>query len=241
MAVELVSRIGDDASGRSLLANLDSSGIGRRGVSIAPGVSTADYVAVLTPEGELAFGLAAMTVFDDLTPDVLASQAAVFAGAGWAFADCNLPAASLVALTRRTLPRAPDRLAVDAVSVAKSERLLRRLDGIDLLFANCDEAAALAERRGLASTNPHDSATALLRAGAGACVVTLGAEGALAASADRIVLIPAVPTRVVDVTGAGDTLVAATLKALMAGATLPEAVAAGCRAAADAVARDGAG
>ena len=238
--MDLVSRIGDDEAGRTLLTALDTAGIGRRGVPLAAAAATAEYVAVLTPEGDLAFGLAAMAVFDGLTPQALARQAHLFAAADWVFADCNLPAASLLALAQRSLPGTRYRLAVDAVSVAKSERLPDRLDGIDLLFANRDEAAALAARHGLIGAAPRDCATALLRAGAGGCVVTLGAAGALAGSADGIVQVSAVPVRVVDVTGAGDALVAATLRGLMAGAALEVAVAAGCAAAADALGHDGA-
>ena len=238
--MDLVSRIGDDEAGRTLLAALDAAGIGRRGVPLAAAAATAEYAAVLTPEGDLAFGLAAMAIFDSLGPEALARQADLFAAADWVFADCNLPAASLLALAQRSLPGTRYRLAVDAVSVAKSERLPDRLDGIDLLFANRDEAAALAARHGLIGAAPRDCATALLRAGAGGCVVTLGAAGALAGSADGIVQVSAVPVRVVDVTGAGDALVAATLRGLMAGAALEVAVAAGCAAAAEALGHDGA-
>lgn len=240
VAVDLVSRVGDDGAGRAVLADLDAAGVGRRGVVVAPGEATADYVAVLTPEGELTLGLAAMAVLDRLVPDALEPQADILAAAGWVFADANLPAAALAALARRAGPGARYRLAVDAVSVAKSARLPDALHGVDLLFANRDEAATIAARHGIPAGSPSDHAATLLRAGAGAVVVTLGAEGALAASTEGIVAVPAVQARVVDVSGAGDALVAATLRALMDGTPLAGAVAAGCRAAAVAVGRAGA-
>ncbi|WP_281011226.1 PfkB family carbohydrate kinase [Lichenibacterium minor] len=260
VAVDLVSRVGDDAAGRALLAALDRSGIGRRGTAVAPGAATAEYVAVLAPDGELAFGLAAMAVLDGLTPGALASHADLLCAADWVFADCNLPGDALSALARRAFPGVRYRFAVDAVSVSKATRLPEPLDGIDLLFLNRDEAEAAAMRHGPAAASPADAAAALLRAGAGAVVVTLGAEGAIlaqgsaggapsaqgsaegafAARAERIVRVPAVPARVVDVTGAGDALVAATLRALLDGVPLPDALVRGCRAAADAVGRDGA-
>ena len=245
-----MSRVGDDAAGRALLAALDRSGIGRRGTAVAPGAATAEYVAVLAPDGELAFGLAAMAVLDGLTPDALAPHADLLCAADWVFADCNLPGDALAALARRAFPGARYRFAVDAVSVSKATRLPEPLDGIDLLFLNRDEAEAAAMRHGPAAASPADAAAALLRAGAGAVVVTLGAEGAILAQgsaggailarAERIVRVPAVPARVVDVTGAGDALVAATLRALLDGVPLPDALVRGCRAAADAVGRDGA-
>ena len=235
--VGLLSRVGDDEGGRALLADLDSLGIDRRGVASVPDGSTAEYVAVLTPDGDLALGLADMAILDALTPAALARHAGLLAAAAWVFADCNLPAETLAALARRQFPGAGYRLAVDAVSVAKAARLPLRLDGVDLLFLNRDEADASMERRGRAGASPPEAAAALRGAGAGAVVLTLGPEGAWAASAEGAVHVPAVPARAVDVTGAGDALVAAVLQGLAVGELdLSEAVARGCRAAARTVA-----
>ena len=233
--VALVSRVGDDAGGEALLRHLDAAGIGRRGVAAVPGAATAEYVAVLTPGGELALGLAAMAVLDGLTPEALDREAALIAGADWLFADCNLPADTLVALAGRRWGGA-SRLAVDAVSVAKSARLPAGLAGIDLLFVNRDEAAALLARRGCSETEPRAMAAALVSAGAGAAVLTLGAAGAIAAGPEGLDHVPAEPAAVVDVTGAGDALVAATLAGLASGLPLAAAVGRGCAAAARAVA-----
>ena len=230
----LISRTGDDEGGREILAALDSAGIDRRGVDRVPGAATADYVAVLTPEGDLAVGLAAMEIFDGLTPAVLAQHADLVAEADWVFADCNLPAESLLALARRELC-GPYRLAIDAVSVAKADRLPARLDGIDLLFLNRDEAEALASRHGRAGAAADDVAVLLLGLGAAGIVLTLGAAGALAASAAGIIQVPGEPARVVDVTGAGDALIAAVIQARAEGADLADAVALGCAAAARAI------
>ena len=69
---------------------------------------------------------------------------------------------------------------------------------VDALFVNETEA------KGLTSQSRQDAATALLHLGAGQVVLTLGAEGALLASTDRTVQVPAAPAAVRDVTGAGD-------------------------------------
>ena len=233
--VELLSRVGEDEGGRALLRHLDAAGIGRRGTAAVPGAATAEYVAVLTAGGDLALGLAAMAIFDHLTPEALGGEAAAIGAAGWLFADCNVPAASLQALMQRRWGGSY-RLAVDAVSVAKSARLPDRLAGIDLLFVNRDEAAVVMARRGLPDRDPAAMAAALRAAGAGAAVVTLGAEGAIAATAEGTTRVPAEAAEVVDVTGAGDALIAATLAAVASGATLAQAVRRGCAAAARAVA-----
>lgn len=233
--VGLVSRVGDDESGRALLAALDSCGIDRRGVVAVREATTAEYVAVLTPAGDLALGLADMAIFDRLTAVALVEHAALFSTADWVFADCNLPEDALAVLARRGLPGARYRLAVDAVSVAKSARLPDRLDGVDLLFLNREEAGAVLARRGHAEASPTQAAAALVGAGAGAAVLTLGKQGAAVASDRGVLHVPAVPARPVDVTGAGDALVAATLFGLTCGASLSEAVVLGCWAAAHTV------
>ncbi|MGI3899746.1 MAG: PfkB family carbohydrate kinase [Janthinobacterium lividum] len=230
----LVSRVGDDEGGREILAALDVAGIDRCGVDLVPGAATADYVAVLTPEGDLALGLAAMDIFDGLTPGVLARHGDLVADAAWIFADCNLPADTLLGLARRQLSGGY-RVAIDAVSVAKAERLPERLDGIDLLFLNRDEAGALASRYGRGGATADDIASLLVGLGAKNVVLTLGAAGALAASAAGAFHVPGLPACVVDVTGAGDALIAAVIHARAGGADLADAVASGCAAAARAV------
>ena len=204
-----------------------------RGVDRVPGAATAEYAAVLTPAGELVMGLADMAVLDGLAPQALAAHVDLFQAAEWVFADCNLPTASLAWLAERALGESRYRLAVDAVSVAKSARLPKPLDGIDLLFLNRDEAEALAGTPPAPSQDGvTEMARALRAAGAGSVVLTLGPAGALVASDDGMASVPAVVARVVDVTGAGDSLIAATLSGLISGLELPDAVALGCRAAA---------
>ena len=229
--VSLLTLIGHDADGRALLEDLAAVGVGTRGVVRVPGRETASYLAILTPEGELALGLADMGLLDGLTPEFLRANDDRLATAAWVFADCNVTA-DLMAALADPQRRHGYRLAVDPVSVAKSAHLPDDLNGIDLLVLNRDEAAACLGRRGLAGLDPQESAAALLRAGAAAVVLTLGADGALAADQDGCSRVAAPQAITVDVTGAGDSLIAAVLHALMSDEPLVAAVAIGCRAAA---------
>jgi pseudouridine kinase len=224
----LLSLVGDDANGRWLRDGLRALGVDVAGVQVAAGHSTAEYVAVLEPDGTLAFGLADMAIFDALTPATL-DAAPGFDGA-WIFADCNLPPAALRHLARRSA--GPARLAVDAVSVAKAARLPADLAGIDLLFLNEAEAAALVG----ADLAPGEAAQRLRARGVDAVVLTCGAGGLVAAGRGGIAPVPARPGPVVDVTGAGDALIAATLHRLLAGDALAEAARWGVAAASLAIA-----
>jgi ribokinase len=71
-------------------------------------------------------------------------------------------------------------------------------------------------------------------------VITIGAAGAVAASGDSTVHLPAPKTDVVDTTGAGDAFVGALAVKLARDASLEEAVAYAVRAGAAAVTKEGA-
>lgn len=231
-AVALVSCIGADEAGRALCDHLQRLGVDVAAMFVAEGERTAEYSAVLNPDGSLAVAFADMAVFDRLTPETLQPFLPRLSQSLWLFADCNLPRESL-ALIIDLAARSQCRLAVDAVSVAKAVRLPAGLAGIDLLFLNCDEAAALL---GGGSVSLEETALGLLRRGAGHVVLTLGAEGCLVAGPDGLLPVPAVKADIVDVTGAGDALVAGTLARLAAGSSVIDAVRAGVKAAAATIA-----
>jgi pseudouridine kinase len=219
-AVRLVSRVGSDAEGDRLLADLARLGVDLTGVRRAD-VPTASYTALLDPDGQLAIGLADMAIYDSMDAAFFAPLLPGLATAPVWFIDANVAESGL----RHLLADRPARgfVAGDTVSVAKAPRLLPLLDRIDLLFCNGAEAAALLG----SDSDPTVMAKRLLEQGAGAVIVTLGAAGAVLASSEGVVSLPAIPAPVRDVTGAGDALVAATLLRRAQGASLLAAVRAG--------------
>lgn len=227
--VALVSAVGDDENGRAVAAHLAGLGVDVGRVQVVPGRATAEYVAVIEPSGELAFGLADMAVFEALTPEVLASAWGAIEAGALVFADCNLPADTLASLMARKRAGNLSTLAVDAVSAPKVARLPADLAGLDLLFLNEEEACAL-----LGRALPAGDAVAALRGrGAASVVLTRGARSVLVADERGTAVLPTVPvSAVADVTGAGDALVALTLRGLAEGDALVQAVRAGLAAAA---------
>jgi pseudouridine kinase len=232
--VALVACVGDDAAAPGLLAHAAAAGVDVAGVRRVRGATTAEYVAVLAPSGDLEIGVAAMDVLTQVTPDdVAAALAARPDGAAWVFLDCNLSAEALAG-SLRVCRAAGARVAVDAVSTAKAVRLPADLTGVDVLFCNVDEAQALAAASGaVLSVGPDDGgwetelAAAAQRRGAAAVVLTRGPRGPLVVTATEFASLNVVPADAVDVTGAGDALVAGTLAGLLGGQDLARAVAGG--------------
>ncbi len=225
----LVSVVGDDENGRSLVRHLQASGVDATRVIAMSGHATAEYAAVLGPDNGLAFGIADMEILDTMTVDDVQRAWPTMAAATWVFADCNLPEAVLRWLLGRRAS-ARFRLAIDTVSARKALRLPGDLRGVDVLFLNVTEAVAMLEAP--TDLSPRALTAALQARGAAAVVLTSGAAGLTVATGRSVSSVPGVSCKVVDVTGAGDALIAGTLARLIAGDRLPEACRVGMLAAA---------
>jgi len=132
----------------------------------------------------------------------------------------------------RGLPVSVDPASAGFLRTLGVRRFLDAVSGTDLLLPNAAEAALLA------GADDAERAAVALSAGGGGrtVVVTLGADGALAAvDGEPAGRVSAVPASAVDSTGAGDAFTGGLLAARLAGADLRAALAAGCRAGAEAV------
>jgi ribokinase len=112
------------------------------------------------------------------------------------------------------------------------------LDACDPLIVNEHEARVIVGTD--LGDSPEDWASALLALGPRSVVITLGARGALVASAEGAVRVPSVKVETVDTTGAGDAFTAALAWRLGLGEPLAEAAAYAARVGAAAVTRAGA-
>ena len=205
--VALCSAVGDDETGRAILRHLDEIGCDARGVRLVEGAPTAQYAAIIAPDGELVAGASDAGALDAIEPADVEKWTPLLEDAAWLVLDCNLPTQVLRTLIERRRC-APWRLAVNGTSIAKVQRLPQDLSAVDLLFVNEQEARAVGER------------------GAQATAISRGAGGVQVCVGEHRWDIPAPRVRlVVDVTGGGDALLAATLRALIDGLTLDQATA----------------
>jgi pseudouridine kinase len=212
-----ISVVGDDEGGRTLLSSMRERGIDVSQVIVSPERPTAEYAAILDRNGDLMLGIADMGIFDLFRPEHLDRAWPHLAAASWVFSDCNPPAEMLGALITRARD-ARFRLAIDAVSTTKAARLPQDLTGIDMLFMNLDEANAVLKRQGHAATDDvGKAALGLQKSGAREAIVTMGADGIAVAGPEGVRIFPAVKAASIDMTGAGDAMIAATLHRVIAG------------------------
>jgi pseudouridine kinase len=209
MQAALLTVVGNDALGEAMLDELRAAGVNVDLVKSIEG-SSDEYAAILE-RGELALGAADMRAIESLTVGDLDRRWETVAGSEWLFIDCNVSAGVLHAgLARRSIARY--KLAVDAVSAPKAQRLPARLDPIDLLFINEGEARAYLRADGAAE----QLAAALLELGVRSVVLTAGDRGMICGEGANLMHVPAVPAKRVCATGAGDALIAGTLWRLLA-------------------------
>lgn len=109
-----------------------------------------------------------------------------------------------------------------------------------VLIMNEHEAASLASHVGLAAGNDEETVVRLAKLFGKAVIATLGAEGAVAAEAGKVLRVPALPVTPVDTTGAGDSFAGVLAALLDEGASLDEAMTYAAAAGSLATTREGA-
>jgi pseudouridine kinase len=215
--VSLTTAIGDDSSGRALLAHAEAAGIDTRGTLELEKTCSGTYTAVLDDGGEMMLALADMALYERITPDFLANRQPRRAPAALTVADLNLPRETLAMLLEESRHEATP-LVIVAVSQPKMARLPEDLRGLRLLILNRGE---LETRVGAQLQSAADFAAACARVreqGAQDVIVTRGAAGVLFTRADgQLGQLPAPDADIVDVTGAGDAFAAAVCWSLFHG------------------------
>jgi pseudouridine kinase len=237
--VRLVTRVGADRDGETIVATAAGSGVDTAGIAVSPHAPTASYQAAIDDRGGLVIGIADMSICDEISAaEVAAAVAATPADDLWVV-DANLSAETLDFLVGEAAARGRPVVAL-AVSPAKAVRLVPLLDRLTLLFANRREAAAILGRK---FDERHPPAAELAAALGGElvphAVISNGADPVAVASDGGVRSFAPLKARVKSVNGGGDALAAGTIHALADGRGLFEAVMSGLAAAAIAVESEG--
>jgi pseudouridine kinase len=213
--VRLVGVVGDDAAGTALLEQLAVLDVDLTGVRRSSDCATGTYTAVLDHDGGLVIGVADMAATDSLSPDDVGERNVH--GASWMVLDGNLRTDTIAhCLELAELHDVP--VVLDPVGVAKATRL-GRLPGLHTFTPNHDELTAWAGTDDVEAALAHAHREGIdvvwLREGAAGSTLHVG-DG----ETTRLRLPPA---EVVDVTGAGDAMLAAYVHRLRAGDSVAQA------------------
>lgn len=217
--VEFVARVGKDEAGSMRIAGLRDEGVGTTFVVATECEATGAAVVLVAADGENSIvvspGANQMLDVGDIE-----TAADLLANAPLLVMQLEVP---LSAIERAAELAGPDTIVVlnCAPYVPLPADLLAH---VDVLVVNSLEACQLLGESASVDLAPGHAAEQLRALGPRIVVITLGAEGALAATEHGVLQVPAPPTRVVDTTGAGDAFVGALCARLAAHAPIAEAL-----------------
>jgi pseudouridine kinase len=229
LSTALIAAVGDDAFGQAIVSRTLAAGVDTTRVMTVARHSAA-YLALLGSDGHLVTAIDDSHTAELLPPAEIERHAADFERARVVIFDANLAPESAERLLQIcTAAGVP--VGFDPVSFGLAERFRGRLAGLFLVTPNAIEAQALTglEVRGIPAATR--AAQQLVAEGVTIAIVTLARAGLVYATTDQHGYIPAIPCEVVDATGAGDALVAATVYGLLQRLPVDEAVRLGVSAA----------
>ena len=228
----LLSAVGADQSGRRVRQQAADAGVDVSYLIESARHHTGAYVALYDHTGALAFSLDDMAVLSVITPSVIRSRRDLIREAAMIVCDANLLPTTLETLLHQAA-RYKVPVSADPTSAPLAERLKPHLPHLFMVTPDLPEAEVLCGRS-LRNTRAQGIAAAkqLVSMGVQVAIVTLAELGVCYATATTSGHVPAVKTRVVDRTGAGDALTASVVFGLVNGFSVDEAVRFGASAAA---------
>ncbi len=234
--VTMVGRVGDDGFGQTLWEGLGQEGIDATHVRQDPQAVTGLALIALDNSGQNQI-IVAPGANARLSPPDIEAAAPALNNADILVCQLETPLQTVTRAIELAHARQIGVLLNPAPAQPLPPELLRQ---IDYLIPNESESTVLAGFQITGLPSAEKAAASLLAQGVGTVIITLGARGALLATPENTVHIPAYEVTVVDTTAAGDAFIGGFAVARAEGRPLEEAVRFGSAAGALAVTRLGA-
>ncbi|MEN0617011.1 pseudouridine kinase [Klebsiella indica] len=218
----LLSVVGDDFYGHSLLKQTAQSGVHVDKCRIISGEGTSSYLSLLDNTGEMLVAINDMGITEHITPVFLSQYQDFICNATLIVADCNISESALAWLMQNT---GSTPIFVDPVSAWKCVKIRQYLSRIHTLKPNRIEAETLS---GIALSGTDDVmrvADWFHQRGLQRLVLSMGGDGVYYSenNGERGWSAP-LKTRVVNVTGAGDAMMAGLACCWLDGCSFTQAV-----------------
>lgn len=230
--VRLLTAVGKDQPGRDMLAYTSGCGVDISACVMSEKYRSSTSLAVFDAAGERLMMVEDVSVFDELTPAVLRERKDLILSSSLVFIDAYLSPKSLKTLfsiaRKKGIP-----ICADSASTLLAERLIPYLPELAMISANIAEATVLCQGNPVVTDREtaQQAARIFINQGADLAVIALGEYGVVYATSDVSGHIPAIQTRILDPTGAGDAMVATVLFGLLNQIPIDESVRLGVTAA----------
>ena len=225
--VRFVSAFGGETFGEMCWRECDAIGLDLSMSERFNGMRNGIYLCVNDQTGDMIAAVADTDIVDHITPDFLEARIDAINESAAVVADTNLRVESLMYLIDHcTAP-----LFVDTVSTAKAPRIMKALEysgkrQLHALKLNLMEAQAVTGCETAKKAAEH-----LTDLGIEEVYITLGGNGVYCSDGSRHEHYHAIPTRVINTTGAGDAFIAGIVHAQVREIPFPECAQTGLNAA----------
>ncbi len=218
--VGMVAAVGGDLLGAETIRNFKSLGVDTSGVRVIGEAATGAALILVEPDGENRI-IVVKGANDLLSPADVDAAASQLAAADLILLQFEIPLAT-VYHTIRFAKAHNVRCMVNPAPALPAN--LAELGAADYLILNETEAQVMTGRTSASQSQLDGCVEQLLGSGFRRVVLTLGAKGALLASASERVHLPPFPVHAVDTTGAGDAFIGSLATFLGEGLAEQEAV-----------------
>ena len=232
-----IGKVADDPLGQLYKSDMRASGVHFATAALASGAPTARSMILITPDGERTMNthLGACQALGpaDIDDDTVRAAAITYLeGYLWDPPEAKKAFRHAAAIAhqagRKVSITLSDSFCVDRYRGEFLELVRSRT--VDILFANDSELKSLYE------TSSIESAVEALRKDCTLAAVTVGSDGALVVTAEKVAAVPATPVdTVADLTGAGDLFASGFLFGVARGMDLTDAARLGALAAAEVI------
>jgi pseudouridine kinase len=204
--VQLITVLGDDDFGKQLARDATACGIDLK-AQIIPAGTTPSYLAINRANGELEVAVAAMDLLDHLTIEWIEKHAPCIRDAGLCVLDTNLGQTLIGAV----LDRFPEQVfCVDAVSVAKANRLSPWINRFNIIKLNRAEAESLSDTEIEGRDGMQVAARFFMDLGVEQVFISLGDDGLFYADSEHSGWLRSDHQQgIASINGAGDAMLAA--------------------------------
>ncbi|MBQ7205908.1 MAG: carbohydrate kinase family protein [Muribaculaceae bacterium] len=225
--VKFVSAFGGETFGEMCWRECQAIGLDLSLSERCEGMRNGLYLCVNDLTGDMIAAVADTDIVSCITPEFLEARISAINSSALVIADTNISTDALQYLIDNC--SAP--LMVDTVSTAKAPRVIKALQQsrsqrLHALKLNLQEAQAVTH-----CPTAQEAADHLTAMGVEQVYITLGSDGVYCSDSTRHEHLKAIPSRVINTTGAGDAFIAGVAHAQMGNTPFPDCAQTGLRAA----------
>ncbi len=202
----LLSAVGKDGHGESILKRTKEAGVDINQILITDKYPSGTYLAILDEKNDLGLALADMKIVDLVDRGYIKENISTLHNAKMVVSDTNVPLETLELLADYC--REKDSLfIVEPVSVDKSKKIQGLLGKIDILTPNKEEMEDICGFKLETLEDYERAGNFAISKGIKILLLKLGSMGLYIHSKEAKGIFPSKAEKIIDVTGAGDSLV----------------------------------